>query len=390
MTPRKASLRVAHQRTCPLASRTSIASVAKGAGCTCKPSYYVLWRDRSGATLKSTRVRDRRLADKMLTQQQAQIDAGNVGWDDRRREIEFSAWLGLYTELLDERGVKEETKRSYDKTLSIAKGVFGHKPVRAIDEDELRAFYAMVKHTKPATIKKYLRELGACLQAAVPKYADRNPVPEFRKSMRKALKENGATRKATGSPPFTDAEITRVCAELASKPVYLALFTTLVETGARIGELIAADWSDVNLLDGTLEITGTWNTLDGVKTTPKDGDARTVHLTPDARKALEAWAARHAPDVSGPLFPSATGGRLAYHYAYRVVRDAFVDAGVDQGDRKPFHSLRATYAQRMVRAGRHPEWIRRELGHSELALTLNTYGEWPEEQMLAEAAKLLQ
>jgi integrase len=389
VTPRKASLRVAHQQTCPLVSRTSIASVAKGAGCSCKPAYYVLWRDRSGATLKSTRVRDRRLADKMLTQQQAQIDVGNVGWGDRRKDIEFSAWLELYRELLDERGVKEETKRSYDKTLEIAKNVFGHVPVRAIGEDEMRAFYAKVKHTKAATIKKYLRELGACLQAAVPKYAERNPVPEFRKSMRKVLKGNEATRKATGSPPFTDAEIGCVCAELAGKPVYLALFTTLVETGARIGEVIAADWSDVNLLDGTFQITGTWNPIDG-KTSPKDGDARTVHLTPGARKALEWWAARHEPDVSGPLFPSATGGRLAYHYAYKVVKQAFVDAGIDQGDRKVFHSLRATYAQRMVRAGRHPEWIRRELGHSELALTLNTYGEWTEEQMLAEAAKSAQ
>ena len=62
----------------------------------------------------------------MLTQRQAQIDAGNVGWDDRRREIEFSARLELYAELLDERGVKEETKRSYEKTLAIAKDAFGH------------------------------------------------------------------------------------------------------------------------------------------------------------------------------------------------------------------------------------------------------------------------
>jgi len=45
MTPRKASLRVAHQRTCPLAMATTLESAAKGSGCKCQPSYYVITPD---------------------------------------------------------------------------------------------------------------------------------------------------------------------------------------------------------------------------------------------------------------------------------------------------------------------------------------------------------
>ena len=39
MTPRKASLRVAHQGSCPNANATALDSLT---GCKCKPSYYVL------------------------------------------------------------------------------------------------------------------------------------------------------------------------------------------------------------------------------------------------------------------------------------------------------------------------------------------------------------
>ncbi|HUY70773.1 MAG TPA: hypothetical protein VMV08_00900, partial [Gaiellaceae bacterium] len=77
MTPRKASLRVAHEKGCPVGQATSLDSLER---CTCKPSYYVLWRDRTGATKKSPRVRDRRTADKALRAQQVEIDQGNIGY----------------------------------------------------------------------------------------------------------------------------------------------------------------------------------------------------------------------------------------------------------------------------------------------------------------------
>jgi integrase len=92
------------------------------------------------------------------------------------------------------------------------------------------------------------------------------------------------------------------------------------------------------------------------------------------------------------MFPPPRGGRLNPDYLRKIVRRAMKDAKVPLVDgkgrqRKPWHSLRATYEQRMIRAGRHPEWVRRQLGHSDPSLTLNVYGEWSEAALRAEAAK---
>src|SRR5947208_583055 len=81
VTPRKATLRVAHQGNCPKASKTSLDSLR---GCKCAPSYYVMHRDTSGATRKSARVKDRRLADKMLREKQVEIDKGHAGYQEQK------------------------------------------------------------------------------------------------------------------------------------------------------------------------------------------------------------------------------------------------------------------------------------------------------------------
>lgn len=398
MTPRKASLRVAHEKGCPAGQATSLDSLER---CKCKPSYYVLWRDRTGATRKSPRVRDRRTADMALRAQQVEIDQGNIGYQERR-EMDFPAWVDEYTVILGLRKVKGSTRRGYDGTLEIAKDVFGSIPVRAIGQAEMRRFHTSVAVKKiqkrghvgetakssDATVLRRLRELGACLQAAmIEGYADTNPVPRFRKSLRLRAPK-------TSSPPFTDAEIARLYAGLAAaEPVYLAIVKAAVETGCRIGELVAMDWSALKLLEGELRVTGTWDELNGL-TTPKDGEARTVYLTPGARTVLEAWAKRHEPDASGPLFPSpTTGRRLHVAYARRLVHGAMTSGAiplVDPGTglrRKPFHSLRATFTRRQLEAGRHPQWVEAQLGHSSLDLTIGVYGSWSRDAMIAEAAK---
>src|SRR5262249_9127464 len=63
MTPRKASLRVAHARACTNATASSPSSLK---GCPCQPSYYVFQRDRNGRPIKSQRVKTRKTADAML------------------------------------------------------------------------------------------------------------------------------------------------------------------------------------------------------------------------------------------------------------------------------------------------------------------------------------
>src|SRR5262249_57556794 len=105
-------------------------------------------------------------------------------------------------------------------------------------------------------------------------------------------------------------------------PVYLALCRTAVATGARIGELIALDWSDVNLSDATLTIRHTWDGTTGTLTPPKDKEIRTLTLTPAAVVVLSEWVAEVGVRTAGPVFTGPRGERLNGDYVWRVVDPA--------------------------------------------------------------------
>jgi integrase len=388
MTPRTASLRVAHQRRCANANKTSPDSVD---GCTCekgKRAYYVMWRDRSGATRKSPRVRDRREADKLLRAKQVEIDQGRAGTAPQRT-IAFPAWVDEYERILEQRpGIKGETRRSYAKTLRIAREAIGYVDVRDIGNAELRRFHAAIAHTSEANQIKHLSQLGACVSAAVEEgYAERSPVGAFRKRLR--------LRAPAGTPAFTDGEIERLLGAMRDeKPVYRMIVRAAVTTGARIGELVALDWRDVDIAAGEVKIRHTYNAVDGL-TAPKDRDARTVYLTPDAGQVFADWLAeiRDAPET-GCVFPAPrSGAHVDVHYLRRIIENAMTAAGIPKVDapsgrpRKPLHSLRATFTRRMLEQGRHPQWVEAQLGHSSLQLTIGVYGAWTAEAMRAEAAK---
>jgi integrase len=389
MSPRKASLRVAHQATCPHANQTSIDSLR---GCKCKPAYYTFHRDRSGRPVKGPRVRDRQVAERSLRKVQVEIDEGRAGIE-RPDERPFSEWAAEFLEIIAKNGRKASTVAAYRPTIRYCEPVFGSSPLREIGNPELRSLVDKVRENKggDATVSKHLRHVGAIFQAAVDdRLIKENPVPRFKKSLRLQI--------VGGVEPFTDAELAKLWARMEAanvESVYVTACKLCVTTGARAGEIAALNLDDVDLLAGTLKISRHYDRASGQLTLPKDGEARTVHLIAPARALLEAWVAEHG-DVPGdaPLFPAPrSGGRLNTQYLGRVVLAAMEKAGIPEvGEggrkRKPLHSLRATFTRLMLEQGRNPEWVRRELGHSSLELTGNVYGEWSEAAKAAEAAKV--
>jgi integrase len=396
MPPRKAALRVAHQKGCVHEHRTSLDSLK---GCKCRPSYYVMSRDTSGATRKSARVKDRRLADKILREKQVEIDKGHAGYRVQR-DIAFADWADEYQAILEGRpGVKGSTRRVYADTLKIARDALGYVSVREIGNAELRKFHDRVRHTAESTQIKHLTQLGACLSAAVDEgYADRNPVTAFRKPLR--------LRAAKGTPPFTDGEVAKLLQALRNgirvkgekmrtvPSVYLAIIRASLETGARIGELIALDWCDVNMTDGKIRIRHTYDAVDGL-TPPKDRDARNVYLTLAGQEAFGDWIEEVGVRDTGRVFTAPRSGEyLNADYLRKIVLAAMTAEGVPKIDaqsgrpRKPLHSWRATYARRMLEQGKHPQWVEAQLGHADLELTIGVYGAWSEDAMRAEASRV--
>jgi len=261
MSPRKASLRVAHSRSCPTATKTALSSVGRGSGCTCSPSYYVFSRDRDGRPVKGARVKDRKTAERALAAAQREIDEGRVGIA-KPLSISFSDWADEFERILDARIASGElhprTKGSYASTLNRGRDAFGSLYLREIGNPELRRFLDPFTKLKPASRLRYLRELSACLQVAVgDRYLEVNPVPSFTK----ATKLKPPKR---GKAPFEDGELERLWTELGKvehdeERVHLYACRFSAETGLRLGELIGLDWTNVDLLHGRVRVEHQWD-----------------------------------------------------------------------------------------------------------------------------------
>jgi integrase len=223
----------------------------------------------------------------------------------------------------------------------------------------------------------------------MPEYLATNPVPAYKKDLR--------LRVDSGTPAYTDAEVEQLLAAIKSddeqEHVYRVLVRALVATGLRAGEAIALDRRDVNLAGKTLRVRHTYHPQHGLQA-PKDRDERTVYLTPEAEAVFTDWIRQTGAHAEGVVFPAPRSRSYINAYFLRKVVDAAITdaalAKVDErtgGPRKPLHSLRATFARRQLEAGRHPQWVEAQLGHSSLTLTIGVYGAWSDEAMRAEAAK---
>jgi integrase len=392
MTPRTASLRVAHQGSCPNASKTALVSVGRGSGCKCEPSFYTFHRNREGGSVKGPRIKSRAVADRALRKLQVEIDEKRVG-QHRPKELTFNEWADLYEQIIEAkiRGgrLKPKTLRAYRETLALGRLEFGTTLLREVGQAELRGFLGRIEKQSEASQLRHLRQLSACLTTAVDEdrgYLSNNPIPAFIKKQRlKAPKR--------GKAPFEDGELERMWAAYrAYEPVYGHAARFSAESGLRLGELVALDWPNVDLTNGRVFVEFTWDEEAGpVK--PKDGEARHVYLTKEAREVLEEWVAVVGARDAGPVFPNPIGGgRLVARQVQRRLGNAMEDAGVPKqhpGLRLPrsFHSFRYTTSVLMQRRGKDPRFIEQTLGHSTLELSFNVYGQWTPEQLAAEASR---
>ncbi|MFL5914115.1 MAG: tyrosine-type recombinase/integrase [Gaiellaceae bacterium] len=392
-----ASLQARHSRSCPLYPWTPFARSTKRNGCTCTPLYHVVLR-HDGKLVREPVGHNRKEAERGLDARR-----GDVARRTYRivEDIRFDEWADRW---LDGFTGKPNTKRVYGWTIGYAKRAFGNRHVRDLDAGDVRRFLDLVRDehrerrsrnrpddagapgpVSPATLAKHLRQLGACLQAAIAEgYATENPVRMLHKSARP---------KVAKSRPvyYTDVELARLWPELAYRPVMLALCKTAVGTGMRFGELAALRWSDVDLLNREVHVSRTF--VDGLgEQATKSNEPRTVDLTPPAAAVLEAWYRESGSD-EGLVFEREEGGHLAPGYVTpQVLYPALERAGIprmgERGRKRDFHSFRHTFARIALEGGAEIVWVQRQLGHSSITLTVDTYGHWGRAAEKSQAERL--
>lgn len=399
----KVSLRVAHQRFCATATRTSLDSLE---ACDCKPSYYTFHRDRNGKPVKSARVRSRRIAERAAQALQVDLDAGRVLRIERN--ITFAAWADTW---LAQHRAKESTLALYRHTAEVAKRAFGDLELREIEASDVQRFLELLRADGQArreraptdtTLAKHLGHLHSCFAAAIPEFVAANPAALLHKSLR-------PRRESERWDYFTNDELGRLWESFARRQDLLGLHLckTAITTGLRLGELVALTRSDVDLRLRSLTVTQAYRTEDGL-TKPKSGKGRTVQLSEDATAVLREWVELRSADLFKPdalLFPNGAGhhldrAKVTKLMLYPAMKEAKPPQGKrlrkgewgiprqgERGNLRSFHSFRHTYARLVLEAGGDRFWLQQQLGHSSAAMT-ERYSMWSKEAERRQADEL--
>jgi integrase len=162
-----------------------------------------------------------------------------------------------------------------------------------------------------------------------------------------------------------------------------ALYMLAIHTGMRQGELLGLKWGDVDLEEGTLQVRRTLTTTkDGpVLTSPKTpGSRRSVKLTSKAIEALKRHLERQLGEIdsvgslwseNGLIFASETGEPLDRRSVTAMkFKPLLKRAGLPE---ICFHDLRHTCATLLLTRNVNPKIVSEMLGHSTIAITLDTY-----------------
>jgi integrase len=162
-----------------------------------------------------------------------------------------------------------------------------------------------------------------------------------------------------------------------------ALYVLAIHTGLRQGELLGLKWDDVDLEDGSLQVRRTLTiTKDGpVFTSPKTtGSRRSVKLTSNAVEVLKHHLERQLGEIdrvgslwseNGLIFASESGEPINRHnLTRRSFKPLLKRAGLPQ---IRFHDLRHTCATLLLTRNVNVKIVSEMLGHSTIAITLDTY-----------------
>jgi site-specific recombinase XerD len=272
----------------------------------------------------------------------------------------MSAFQDTVSQFLEElSGAKSpNTVRAYNRALadftswytSTVQGDFSIGDVVAIDVREYRR-YLLNRKLSTATVNQRLSALKSL----------------FRWARHRGLVESNPTEVVNGvkkpklAPKWLskgeERKLLRVVQRSGDKRD-VALITFMLNTGLRVGEIASLALGDVELG----ERKGTVHVRSG-----KGTKARTVPLNAETRRALREYLKERGEECKeAPLFLGQRGEPLGDNGVRYLVRKYSRHAGLEECTP---HTLRHTFAKRLVDAGVSLEKVAALLGHEDLNTT---------------------
>lgn len=267
-------------------------------------------------------------------------------------------------------GLKESSKKQYSNSKTILiESPIANRRLTDLTPRELNSWLSSLElsNTTYSLVSILLRKI---LKQA---FKDGLLIRDLSITVETPKADNRSNSKRPGRL-LSDSEINELLERLSDPDRILSMF--LLDTGLRVGEALALDWTDIDVENNTVNVFKTI-TRSGQITAPKTKTSiRTVPVSPRMVAILKRERLRQNEnaihyaglyDLSDKeaVFKEDSGKRIKYGtYIDRLKR-----SGLDICP----HDFRHTTASRLNESGISPLVIAKWLGHSKIDTTVNVY-----------------
>lgn len=283
-------------------------------------------------------------------------------------------WLSTYVATNHKRGTQEKYASIMQRYWIPA---LGQRPLTEIDRASIRQIVtaSLRQGFSLYTVRLRLDVLQSCLNIAKAEgLIAENPVARYSRWLLTTKPRQPNEYPAV----FTRQELADLLEAVASiRPQYYALVLVLARTGLRLGEALTLQVQDLDFTHRQIHVQRTWSgqrRLDDAShiTPPKNWKTRLVDMTTKLADLLAEDLRQH-PRPNQWLFPFGPQHQPMHPSSFYslVWRPIFKHLAMPY--RKP-HALRHTYASLLLSMGESPVYVKEQLGHTSIKITVDTYG----------------
>ncbi|MEW6299904.1 MAG: site-specific integrase [Thermodesulfobacteriota bacterium] len=327
---------------------------------------------------KAKAIGSKSAAEAVAKKIEAKIALGQFEIAEEKERMPFRSYYKTWLESYVRTHTKASTYANYETAYRVhLLPCFGETDIRAITREQLKRFIyeKLNAGLSRNSVKGYLAPLSEMFNHAIEDgHLERNPCLRI---MRTTRKEKGEQQ---GKIDFLTREEVALLLDTYREhcPAYYPFVLLLARTGLRLGEAVALQWGDIDFHTRFIDVRRNW--VDGTLTTPKSGKARRVdmstHLTETLRALLiarkketlkQGWG-----EVPPWVFTSAAGTMMdPDNFRRRVWPKLLTKAGLRQ---IRIHDLRHTFASLLLQQGAPVAYVKEQLGHASIRMTVDVYG----------------
>lgn len=296
------------------------------------------------------------------------MEAASLSGVDVTKNPAFAKYYKNWYETYKFSSIREATKVRYQRNYKYLNKFFGNTKIKDVSREQYQKFinYFGTNHAR-VTVRKVNASISSCVQFAVEDGI-------LNKNFTKQVSISGNEDQERPVQYLNLEEIKKLVNLCLNglNPRYTSRYLILaaVYTGARLGELSALQWTDIDFKNQTISISKSWNQNRRQMSKPKTKSSnRKIPINIKFLDALKQLTCNHtefvfaSPETKYPPTSNAVN---------KTLRELLAKGNMSKNNFH-FHSLRHSHVAYLLSEGIDIYAISKRLGHSDLSITLNTY-----------------